>query len=126
LIISNRDTMNNKPAAESTSLQKPNRSRFSIDQTWIIQAGVLIAIVLLGIASRFWLVDMPNFKPVAALVLFGAFYFRRSWLAVAALIAIMAISDLKLGVYDWKLAACVYASLGLAGALGCWVKRSVE
>jgi hypothetical protein len=93
---------------------------------WKVQAVVFAVIVLLGIASRFWLVDWPNFKPVAAMVLFGAFYFRRSWAAVAALIAIMMLSDLKLGVYDWKLAGCVYASLALAGVLGVWIKRSIE
>jgi hypothetical protein len=96
------------------------------DGQWKVQAVVFAVIVLLGIASRFWLVDWPNFKPVAAMVLFGAFYFRRSWAAVAALIAIMMLSDLKLGVYDWKLAGCVYASLALAGVLGVWIKRSIE
>ncbi len=102
------------------------QQRFHWDQRWITQVAVLIAFVLLGVACRFWLVEMPNFKPVAALVLFGAFFFRRSWVAIVALVLIMAISDLKLGIYDWKLAVCVYASLGLAAAMGCWIKRSVE
>ena len=101
-----------------------NQIRF--DQKWLTQVGVFLLIILMGIAGRFWLVDLPNFKPVAALVLFGAFYFRRSWVAVAGLIAIMVLSDLRLGVYDWKLAACVYASLALAGGLGVWIKRSVD
>lgn len=105
-----------------TPTQKPTR----LDQKLLIQTGVFLLFVLVGIAGRFWLVDMPNFKPVAALVLFGAFYFRRSWVAVAGLILIMVLSDLRLGVYDWKLATCVYTSLALAGGLGFWIKRSIE
>lgn len=112
--------MKNRTASTPTQNQTP------FDQKWLVQAGLFLLIVILGISSRFWLVDMPNFKPVAALVLFGAFFFRRSWVAIAALILMMILSDLKLGVYDWKLAACVYASLGLAGGLGVWIKRSAE
>lgn len=95
------------------------------DQNWQVQIGVFLLFVIVGIASRFWLVEMPNIKPVAALVLFGAFYFRRSWMVVAALIAIMLLSDLRLGFYDWKLAACVYGSLAISGALGLAIKRTV-
>ena len=91
-----------------------------------IYSLMFIAIVGLGIASRFWLVDFPNFKPVAALVLFGGFFFRKAWIAVAALFSIMLISDLQLGVYQWQLAAMVYASLALSCGLGIWAKRSVE
>ena len=116
-------TMNEK-LDNNISSQQVSENR--LDRKWIVQAAVLIAIVLVGIASRFWLVDMPNFKPIAALVLFGAFFFNRSWVAIAALVLIMAISDFKLGVYDWKLAVCVYVSLGLAAAMGCWIKRSIE
>jgi hypothetical protein len=92
---------------------------------WLLDAAVFILIVALGIASRFWLVEMPNFKPIAALVLFGGFFFRRAWPAIAALILIMVASDFHLGVYDWQLLICVYASLALACGLGVWVKRSL-
>jgi hypothetical protein len=109
---------------QPTPTQTQRTSTF--DQKWMTQVGVLLLILLMGIASRFWLFDLPNFKPVAALVLFGAFYFRRSWAAVAALIGIMVLSDLRLGAYDWKLAVCVYAGLALSGGLGVWVKRSIE
>lgn len=91
---------------------------------WVIGGLVFLAIVVIGIASRFWLADMPNFKPVAALILFGGFFFRKTWPALIAVVLIMAISDLKLGVYEWSLAACVYASLALSCWLGVWVKRA--
>lgn len=91
-----------------------------------IYALIFLAIVGLGVASRLWLVDLPNFKPVAALILFGGFFFRKAWIAVVALVSIMVISDLQLGVYQWQLALMVYASLALSCGLGVWVKRSVE
>ena len=112
--------MNHNPALPRT------KNQASIDQKWLFQLGVFLLIVILGIASRFWLVDVPNFKPVAAMALFGAFFFRRSWVAIASLFLIMFLSDLRLGVYDWKLAVCVYLSLAVAGGLGIWIKRSIE
>lgn len=105
---------------------KQTQYRKSFDQKWLIQSVLFLLIVTLGVTSRVWMVDMPNFKPVAGLVLFAAFFFRRSWVAIAALFAIMLLSDLQLGVYNWKLATCVYASLAVAVAMGVWVKRSVD
>ncbi len=105
-------------------IQTQNLARF--EQQWLVQFGVFLLIVILGLASRFWMVDMPNFKPVAALILFGGFFFRRSWAAAIGLIVIMLLSDLKLGVYDWKLSACVYTSLAIAAGLGVWIRRSIE
>ena len=92
---------------------------------WVIAALIFLAIVGVGIASRFWLIDMPNFKPIAALILLGGFFFRKAWVPIAALILIMAISDMQLGFYPWQLALSVYASLALACGLGFWVKRSL-
>lgn len=108
--------------------QQAKQSPFNLfkDRRLVVEALLFTAIVAIGIASRFWLVEMPNFKPIAALVLFGGFFFRRAWPAIAALALVMAVSDLKLGVYDWKLAVSVYVSLGLACWLGVWVKRSVS
>lgn len=102
------------------------KTELSNRRPFFTDAVVFLLIVAIGVASRFWLWEYPNFKPIAALVLFGGFYFRRAWPAIAALVAIMIVSDLQLGVYNWRLAACVYASLGLACGLGVWVKRSVD
>ncbi|MFK7769901.1 MAG: DUF6580 family putative transport protein [Mariniblastus sp.] len=103
-----------------------NNQTTSHSHQFTIKLAIFVGIVLIGIASRFWLVDMPNFKPVAGLVLFAGFFFRRWWPAVAALFAIMIVSDLQLGVYDWKLAATVYASLAAACGLGMWVKSAAS
>ncbi len=91
----------------------------------LICAAMFLIIVGLGVASRLWLVDMPNFKPVAALILFAGFFFRKSWVPVAAVVAVMAISDLQLGVYQWQIAISVYTSLAMACGLGMWVRRSL-
>jgi hypothetical protein len=103
-----------------------NLTDFTHRQRLLIDVIVFLLIVTVGIASRFWLADVPNFKPVAALVLFGGFFFRKAWPAIAALLLVMMVSDLKLGAYNWELAACVYASLGIACGLGVWIKRSVD
>ncbi len=103
---------------------RPLLEKFSA--RWAIAAFIFIAIVAVGIASRFWLIDMPNFKPIAALILLGGFFFRRAWVPVAALFLILAISDMQLGFYPWPLAVSVYASLALACGLGVWVKRSLD
>ena len=84
---------------------------------------VLTLFILLGIASRFFLAEMPNFKPVAAMVLFGGFYFRNSMLAVIGVIAVMALSDYRLGGYSWPLMISVYLSLALAAVLGREIRK---
>lgn len=92
----------------------------------LIYVSMFLAIVGVGIASRLWLVDLPNFKPVAALILFGGFFFRNSWIPILAGVFVMAISDLQLGVYQWQIAICVYASLALSCSLGFWVRGSLQ
>ena len=61
-----------------------------------------------------------------SLVLFSAFFFRRSAFALLALVLIMAIGDWGIGAYDWRLMVSVYLSLAVAAGLGCWVKSSVN
>jgi len=92
----------------------------------VCAVAMFLLLVAVGIASRFWLIEIPNFKPIAALILFGGFFFRKAWIAIAALVVIMVVSDLRLGVYQWQLALSVYASLALACGLGVWVKRSLD
>ena len=94
--------------------------------TTLMYAAMFLIVVGLGIASRLWLVDMPNFKPIAALVLFGGFFFRKAWIAIAAVVIVMAVTDLQLGVYQWQIALSVYASLALACVLGMWVRKSLQ
>ena len=85
---------------------------------------VLALIFVAGFSSRFLLGDVPNFKPVAALALFGGFYFQRSTLAVFGLVAILMVSDFFLGGYSLSIALSVYFSLGLGVWLGRRFKRT--
>ncbi len=85
---------------------------------------VLALIFVIGFSSRFLLGDLPNFKPVAALALFGGFYFQRSTLAVLGLVAILMVSDFFIGGYSLSIALTVYFSLGLGVWLGSRLKES--
>jgi hypothetical protein len=84
---------------------------------------MLSSMIVLGMASRLFLEQHWNFKPVAAFVLFGGFYFRQWWISVFAMLAIMWPTDLYLGLYDWRIMSGTYFALGLAAGLGALVRR---
>lgn len=84
---------------------------------------VLGSMIVLGIASRLFLEHEWNFKPVAAFVLFGGFFFRHWWISAIAMLAIMGSTDLQLGLYDWPIMTATYLSLVLAAVLGALVRR---
>ncbi len=95
------------------------------DCLWL-DVAVFLLIVIVGVASRHWLIDIPNFKPVAALCLFAGFFFRRYSVALLALACIMLISDWQLGSYQWQVALAVYGSLGFACGLGWMIQKRVN
>ncbi len=109
----------------NVSETNPNDSnvtnRSPINRSLAVELSVLALIFVVGFASRFLLGDIPNFKPVAALALFGGFYFQRSTLAVVGLVAILMVSDFFLGSYPLPIALSVYFSLGW----GCWLGRRI-
>ena len=73
----------------------------------LVQGVVFVLLVLVGAQVRIWLQDLPNFAPVAALALFAGYYFRSWLLALCLPLSIMAISDLAIGGYDWRMMALV-------------------
>ena len=83
-------SVSSKSAPSTAKVASPQRSLK-------VELLVLLLIVAAGVASRFLLAELPNFKPVAALALFGGFYFQRRWLAVGGLVAMMLVSDFFLG-----------------------------
>ena len=101
-----------------TSTNSPRKTSLT-PRSLKVELFVLALIFVVGFSSRFLLDDLPNFKPVAALALFGGFYFQRSTLAVLGLVAILMVSDFFLGSYPLAIALSVYASLGL----GIWLGR---
>ena len=74
-----------------------------------------ILLVAVGVATRVWFQDIPNFAPVAALALFAGYFFTSRALAIATPLAVMMISDrfVDAGGYAIPLMLTVYALLAL-------------
>ncbi|MEO0787934.1 MAG: DUF6580 family putative transport protein [Bacteroidota bacterium] len=78
------------------------------------QVLMLVSMVMMAAASRL-LPHPPNFSPVAAMALFGAAYFRQSWMAWLVPFAGLYLSDLVLN-------NVVYAQAGAGFSFGIyWV-----
>jgi hypothetical protein len=83
---------------------------------------VAVAILILaGISYRLF-PHPPNFTPVAAISLFSGFYFRRYFILIP--VGIMFVSDIFIGLYDWKLMAAVYTSFILVGLIGIIMRKN--
>lgn len=87
---------------------------------------VLLLLVAVALASRFYSATYWNIKPISALLLFAGFYFRH-WLttcfAVISIWAIMFWSDFHFGLYQWQLMVTNYIALGLAVVIGLAVRK---
>lgn len=109
-------------AVRGASCQKPpmvNMSAFSRRHGTIL---LLAALAVLALAIRL-LPGMPNVSAVTAFAMFAGFLLGRSvWGAIAA-IGILAISDLVLGAYDWRIQASVYAALSFPALIGPFLRR---
>lgn len=81
----------------------------------------VIILFIVGISYRLF-PHPANFAPVAAIALFSGFYFRRFFIFIP--IAIMFISDLFIGFYDWKLMGVVYLSFILIGLAGILMRKN--
>lgn len=79
---------------------------------------ILLLLISVGIASRFVLVDIPNFKPIASIVLFAAFWFRSCWVAGLSLLLVMLVSNHGLDHCPWQVTVGVVGGLALAALLG--------
>lgn len=84
---------------------------------------LLIGLIFIFIGTAFRLLPhIPNFTPIGAIALFGGVYFSRK-IALALPIAAMAISDVFIGYYGFKLMIFVYGSFFLCVILGFWLKK---
>jgi hypothetical protein len=93
-------------------------------------ATVMVLLVGVAALSRFMdrllpEIAAPNFVAVAAAGLFAA-YVLRSWLAgLAVPVLAMAVSDLFIGGYDWRMMIVVYASMALPSIVAArWQRPS--
>ena len=80
---------------------------------------IFIALILVGIISRL-LPHPANFTPMAALALFGGYYFKKEGKIILPLLALF-ISDCFLGFYDLKLMLVVYFCFFLNVILGSYL-----
>lgn len=83
-----------------TTLSEPSRN-FWID------CLVFVLLVALGGVGRHWLIELPNFTPMAAVGIFAGFYFRRVTVALLVPLAAMAIANVWLPIYGSLLIATV-------------------
>ena len=81
------------------------------------------ALLMLAVVSRFWLVEIPNFKPVAAIALLSGLLFSRFLLAITLPVCVMLLSDLQIGAYEIPVMLAVYSSLLLCPVIGWAVSR---
>jgi hypothetical protein len=97
----------------------------TLREVTLIEWIVLLTMVAIGIASRFYFAEFWNIKPVAAMILFGSFFFRHWLLGLIGIVAVMGLSDLRLGLYDSRLMLTVYLSLAFAILLGRLLKQGL-
>jgi len=91
-----------------------------------VEGVVLTALIVLGVLLRIYFRDLPNFAPVAALALFAGYYFR-SWVAALCVpLGVMALSDVFIGGYDWRMMALVYGMLAAPVALRGPLRRYLD
>jgi hypothetical protein len=87
-------------------------------RTLIILSLLLIS---LGVVERF----MPhtwNFTPVTAIALAAGAYIGGRY-ALGVVIAIMALSDISLGFYEWQIMLAVYVSFAVSACIGVYIKK---
>jgi hypothetical protein len=79
--------------------------------------GISLALIALIVLGRN-LPHVPNFAPVAAAGLLAGYLFRSRVLAISVPMLGMLLSDLLIGMYDWRVMAFVYAGLAIPALLG--------
>jgi len=92
----------------------------------LVEGLVFVMLVLAGALTRIWLQDVPNFAPVAGLALFAGYFFRSWLLALCLPLSVMALSDLSIGGYDWRMMAIVYGMLAVPVAFRSLVRRNLS
>jgi hypothetical protein len=96
----------------------PLRTRLSL----LPDFGILCGMFILIVASRL-AIDTPNFQPAMAVALLGGMLLRSSLLSAIVVLVATFVSDLFLGMYDWRLSASVYACLALPALAGPLLRR---
>jgi uncharacterized protein DUF6580 len=90
----------------------------------VLGVDLLLVAFLIGfdVLARI-MVHVPNFSPLLASALFAGTMLRVRPLALIVPIAAMLLSNLVLGLDDWRIAAVVYLSLALPAVVGIFARR---
>ncbi len=80
-----------------------------------------VFLVIFGVGMRF-LPHQWNFVPVAAIALSTSAYFGFSY-ALGIVFVMMAVSDISLGFYDWRIMLAVYGSFLIIALMGLILKK---
>jgi len=84
---------------------------------------LLIVSILIALGFVCRLFDYPpNFSPLGAIAIFAGFFLARNRFFLVPII-ILALSDIFLGFYDWRLMASVYISFAFIGLIGLYLKK---
>lgn len=84
----------------------------------LCNALLLLLLISMAVLSRYVLVDIPNFKPVAAVAMFVAFWFRSYVVAGLALVLVMLVSNVGFDHCPWQITIGVISGLLAAALLG--------
>lgn len=79
------------------------------------------ALVLWGVWARL-MPHVPNATPVTAIAITGSIYLGKRW-AVILPTLVLALSDLVIGFYDWRIMLSVYGSFVIIGCVS-WLTRT--
>jgi len=82
---------------------------------------LIIIISIIALTARL-IPHVPNFSPLASVMLFAGVYTSSKKHLILPLIALF-ISDLFLGFYKLEVMLTVYSSLALISVLGVWLKN---
>ena len=85
---------------------------------WLAPLAMCLGLIAVGSWLRWEFRSLPNVSPVAALALYGGFFFARRGLALVVVLSVMAITDTMLGGYETTVMVAVYGMLAFPVLLG--------
>jgi len=88
------------------------------------KAAFALLLLIIGVFYRF-VPHPPNFSPLAAIALFGGFYFRKMRFALIP-VAILFLTDIFLGFYQTGIMLSVYFSFILIAFLGIQIRKKTS
>lgn len=86
---------------------------------------ILLCFLPLFIIATRLAVHVPNFVPMTAIALMSGAYLGKKWALVLPLAGLF-ISDLILGLYDWRLMLSVYGTYAVIGLFSWWLKKNLK